>query len=94
MVSHRFRGIYRKRFSVDDADKKYILTFLGAASNMEVYVNGDYVGYSEGSHNTAEFDISDNRLYSLTDTSKDFLATLDLDVRLVVLASQLIAVLI
>ncbi len=34
-----------------------------------------------------EFDISDNRLYSLTDTSKDFLATLDLDVRLVVLAS-------
>ena len=52
-------GIYRKRFSVDDADKKYILTFLGAASNMEVYVNGDYVGYSEGSHNTAEFDISD-----------------------------------
>ena len=33
-----------------------------------------------------QFDISDNRLYSLTDTSKDFLATLDKDVRLVVLA--------
>ena len=33
------------------------LTFLGAASCLQLYVNGRYVGYSEGSHNTAEFDI-------------------------------------
>lgn len=51
-------GIYRKKFTVENTDKKYILTFLGAANNIEVYLNGSYIGYSEGSHNTAEFDIS------------------------------------
>lgn len=53
-------GVYRKKFNIEDTDKKYILTFLGYANNIEVYVNGVYVGYSEGSHNTAEFDITDN----------------------------------
>lgn len=52
-------GIYRKIFSVDALDKNYILSFLGYANNIEVYVNGTYVGYSEGSHNTAEFDITE-----------------------------------
>lgn len=51
-------GIYRKKFTVDDLNKNYILTFLGYANNIEVYVNGSYIGYSEGSHNTAEFDIT------------------------------------
>ena len=51
-------GIYRKKFDVADMDKNYILTFLGAANNIEVYLNGAYIGYSEGSHNTAEFDIT------------------------------------
>ena len=51
-------GIYRKKFDVADMEKNYILTFLGAANNIEVYLNGTYVGYSEGSHNTAEFDIT------------------------------------
>ena len=51
-------GIYRKKFEIADTDKNYILTFLGAANNIEVYVNGAYIGYSEGSHNTAEFDIT------------------------------------
>ena len=53
-------GIYRKKFAIEDTDKNYILTFLGYANNIEVYVNGSYVGYSEGSHNTAEFDITSN----------------------------------
>lgn len=52
-------GIYRKKFEIADTSKKYILTFLGAANNIEVYINGSYVGYSEGSHNTAEFDITE-----------------------------------
>lgn len=52
-------GIYRKKFTVDDMNKVYILSFLGAANNIEVYVNGSYIGYSEGSHNTAEFDITE-----------------------------------
>lgn len=52
-------GIYRKKFDIADTGKNYILTFLGAANNIEVYLNGTYIGYSEGSHNTAEFDITD-----------------------------------
>lgn len=28
------------------------------AGALAVYINGEYVGYSEGSHNTAEFDIT------------------------------------
>lgn len=52
-------GIYRKKFEIENTDKKYILSFLGAANNIEVYLNGAYIGYSEGSHNTAEFDITD-----------------------------------
>ena len=50
-------GIYRKKFSIKHA-AKHVLTFLGAASCLQLYVNGRYVGYSEGSHNTAEFDIT------------------------------------
>lgn len=39
-------------------DAAYILSFLGVASCLDLYVNGRFVGYSEGSHNTAEFDIT------------------------------------
>ncbi|MGN0447404.1 MAG: glycoside hydrolase family 2 TIM barrel-domain containing protein [Acutalibacteraceae bacterium] len=50
-------GIYRKKVEL----KKYsrqIISFLGVAGAFALYVNGEYVGYSEGSHNTAEFDIT------------------------------------
>lgn len=51
-------GVYYKTFDIDDRqNKEYILTFLGAMSSLDVYVNGEFVGYSEGAHNTAEFDI-------------------------------------
>ena len=40
-------------------EKKVLITFLGACSGFFLYVNGVQVGYSEGSHNTAEFDLSD-----------------------------------
>lgn len=51
-------GVYRKDFNVSDLSKVYIISFLGVSSCAEVYCNGQYVGYGEGSHNTAEFDIS------------------------------------
>ena len=51
-------GLYRTFFEVEDASRKYVLSFLGVASCMELYVNGLFVGYSEESHNTAEFDVS------------------------------------
>lgn len=51
-------GIYRKNVEL----KKYsrqIISFLGVAGALALYINGKYVGYSEGSHNTAEFDITE-----------------------------------
>ena len=48
-------GVYRTFVDIEDTGKKYILSFLGVAGALEVYLNGAYVGYSEGSHDTAEF---------------------------------------
>lgn len=51
-------GIYRKTLEMKKAGIRRTLSFLGVAGALAVYVNGEYVGYSEGSHNTAEFDIT------------------------------------
>lgn len=55
---YNFVGVYRKRFAVEDPGKHYELSFLGVASCLDLYVNGTFVGYSEGAHNTAEFDVT------------------------------------
>lgn len=52
-------AIYRRNFvTTSNNGKKYTITFLGVCSAVALYMNGDYVGYSEGSHNTAEFDVT------------------------------------
>ena len=51
-------GIYRKTIEIKNDDVRRTITFLGVAGAIAVYINGEYVGYSEGSHNTAEFDIT------------------------------------
>lgn len=51
-------GVYRTEFDIADKSKKYVLSFLGVANNLSLYLNSRFVGYSEGSHNTAEFDIT------------------------------------
>lgn len=53
-----FVGVYRRHIAVEDATRTRILSFLGVASCVDLYVNGSFAGYSEGSHNTAEFDIT------------------------------------
>jgi len=50
-------GVYRKTFA-PKAASRHILTFLGVAGALEVYVNGQWIGYGEGSHNSQEFDIT------------------------------------
>ncbi len=55
-------GVYRRFFDVEKAERRFVISFLGAASCIEVYLNGSYVGYSEGAHNTAEFDLTDKIL--------------------------------
>ncbi|WP_299397147.1 glycoside hydrolase family 2 TIM barrel-domain containing protein [uncultured Gelidibacter sp.] len=53
-------GTYRKEITLDEAflSEEVILHFAGAKSAMYVYVNGDYVGYSQGSKLPAEFNIT------------------------------------
>ena len=50
-------GVYRKKFSIKKSAKN-IISFLGVSSCLQLYVNGFYIGYAEGSHNTHEFDIT------------------------------------
>ncbi len=51
-------GVYRKVLKLAAPAKRSILSFLGVSNNVSLYVNGRFAGYSEGSHNTAEFDIT------------------------------------
>lgn len=51
-------GVYRKIINIDNAEMNYYLCFLGVAGSLDLFVNGKYVGYSEGSHNTAQFELN------------------------------------
>ncbi len=53
-------GAYQRTFTLDDAwnKKQTIIKFDGVETYFEVYVNGQYVGFSKGSRLAAEFDIS------------------------------------
>ena len=55
---YNFVGVYRRFLDIDDPSKHYVIDFLGVASCMDLYLNGEFVGYSEGAHNTAGFDLS------------------------------------
>jgi len=65
-------GTYRKEINLtkEFLTQDIILHFAGAKSAMYVYLNGDYVGYSQGSKTPAEFNITNyllegNNLISL-----------------------------
>ncbi|CAL2102093.1 Beta-galactosidase, family GH2 lipoprotein precursor [Tenacibaculum sp. 190130A14a] len=53
-------GTYRKQFSItkEFLSQDIVLHFAGAKSAMYVYINGQYVGYSQGSKTPAEFNIT------------------------------------
>ncbi|MCP4803314.1 MAG: DUF4981 domain-containing protein [Bacteroidetes bacterium] len=53
-------GTYRKIVNLNSQflSEDVILHFAGAKSAMYIYINGEYVGYSQGSKTPAEFNIS------------------------------------
>ena len=53
-------GIYRRKVMIagEDGMRKYIL-FDGVDSCFYLYINGKFCGYSQVSHSTSEFDITD-----------------------------------
>lgn len=57
---HNAIGFYRRNFAIDDTwkDKRIFLHFDGVYSAAVVWVDGKYVGYTQGSNNDAEFDIT------------------------------------
>ena len=51
-------GYYRKRFTAKKSERA-ILHFGGVDNAFYVYLNGKFIGFSKGSRNPAEFDITD-----------------------------------
>lgn len=52
-------GIYMREFEMQDTERDTYIVFEGVSSCLELFVNDRYVGYSQGSHLQAEFNISD-----------------------------------
>lgn len=51
-------GVYRRNFVVEDASQRIYLNFEGVDSCFYLWINGSFVGYSQVSHSTSEFEIS------------------------------------
>ena len=51
-------GVYRRTFVRKDPEKQLYLVLEGVSSCAEIEVNGRYVGYTQGAHLQAEFDLS------------------------------------
>lgn len=51
-------GVYMREFEILDTDKKHYIVFEGVSSCVYLYINDNYVGFSQGSRLQAEFDIS------------------------------------
>ncbi len=51
-------GVYQRNFTLQKWGKAYFV-FEGVSSCAYLYVNGSYVGFTQGSHIVSEFDITD-----------------------------------
>lgn len=52
-------GLYRRTFALHKQDnERYFLNFEGVDSCHYVYINDQFVGYSQVSHSTAEYDVT------------------------------------
>lgn len=52
-------GYYRRKFTLKKKTATSILRFAGVENAFFVYVNGSFAGFSKGSRNAAEFDVSE-----------------------------------
>ncbi len=52
-------GVYEREFEIADKWGKLYFVFEGVATCAFLYINGEYVGFTQGSHLQAEFDITD-----------------------------------
>lgn len=52
-------GVYSRSYNYTPDGMRKILTFEGVDSCLYLYINGEFFGYSQVSHMTSEFDITD-----------------------------------
>mgnify|MGYP001278547782 CR=1 FL=1 len=53
-------GVYKRKFRIlKKKNKKYYLNFEGVDSSFYVFLNDQFVGYSQVSHTTSEFNVTD-----------------------------------
>ena len=52
-------GVYEREFELAEKWGKVYFVFEGVSSCAYLYINGQYVGFTQGSHLQAEFDITD-----------------------------------
>ena len=51
-------GVYQRQFELEEVKGKTYFVFEGVSSCAYLYINGRYVGFTQGSHLLAEFDIT------------------------------------
>ena len=51
-------GVYEREFTVNNTNRKTYIVFEGVSSCAKLFINGKYVGFTQGSRLEAEFDIS------------------------------------
>ncbi len=51
-------GAYRREFNCDLSEEMYYINFEGVDSCFYLWINGEFIGYSQVSHSTSEFDIT------------------------------------
>ena len=51
-------GVYQRQFELDEVKGKTYFIFEGVSSCAYLYINGRYVGFTQGSHLLSEFDIT------------------------------------
>lgn len=51
-------GVYTRTFRISDGNRRHYVVFEGVSSCVELYINGCFAGWSQGSHLQAEFDIT------------------------------------
>ncbi len=52
-------GVYEREFTLEEIWGRVYFVFEGVSSCAYLYINGSYVGFTQGSHLQAEFDITD-----------------------------------
>lgn len=52
-------GVYKREFEINEKWGKLYFVFEGVSSCAFLYINDNYVGFTQGSHLQAEFDITD-----------------------------------